>query len=62
MQPSAPWMKDLDIVNLQNECRNLRYQCHQTKLESDWKLFRQSRNKLKYKIENKKKQFYIKAL
>ena len=61
-RPSAPWMKDLDIVDLQNRCRNLRYQCQQTKLENDWKNFRQIRNELKSKIRNTKRNFYRKAL
>ena len=59
----APWMKDLDIVSLQNQCREWRHKCHQpNNLETDWEKFRYYRNKLKKSTKTTKKQFYRKAL
>ena len=59
----APWMKDLDIVSLQNQCREWRHKCHQpNNSETDWEKFRYYRNKLKKSIKTTKKQFYRKAL
>ena len=59
----APWMKDLDIVSLQNQCREWRHKCHQpNNSETDWEKFRYYRNKLKKTIKTTKKQFYRKAL
>ena len=59
----APWMKDLDIVALQNQCREWRHKCHQpNNLETDWEKFRYYRNKLKKSTKTTKKQFYRKAL
>ena len=61
-QQPAPWMRDLDIVSLKNDCRHLRYQCHQANKDGDWQSFRKSRNELKSKIKSTKKSFYCKAL
>ena len=59
----APWMKDLDIVSLQNQCREWRHKCHQpNNSETDWEKFRYYRNKLKKSIKTTKKLFYRKAL
>ena len=56
-------MKDLDIVSLQNLCREWRHKCHQpNNSETDWEKFRYYRNKLKKSIKTTKKQFYRKAL
>ena len=40
-------MKDLKIRQLQNKRDTYRYKAHQSGLESDWKIFRDVRNKLK---------------
>ena len=61
-RPCAPWLKDLDTISLQQECREFRFKCHQTGSETDWKLFRQCRNKLKSTIRRTKRIFYRKAL
>ena len=58
----ALWMRDLDIVSLKNDCRHLRYQCHQTNKDGDLQSFRKSRNELKSKIKSTKKSLYRKAL
>ena len=61
-RPPAPWMKRLDIVNLQKKRNELRTTAHRTQTESDWELFRNTRNELKYKIKIVKRTFYKKAL
>ena len=61
-RPPAPWMKDLDINQLQIERNRLRKIAHQTQSEQDWNIFRDIRNKLKRKIQMIKHQFYTKAL
>ena len=58
----APGMRDLDIVSLKNDCRHLRYQCHETNKDDDWQSFRKCRNEPKSKIKSTKKSFYRKAL
>ena len=58
----VPWMRDLDIVSLKNDCRHVQYQCHQTNKDDNWQSFRKSRNELKSKIKSTKKSFYHKAL
>ena len=60
--PTAPWMKDTDIVDLQQKCHQLRTLCHTTNRETDWNDFRNVRNKLKTKIKSTKSNFYRKAL
>ena len=57
----ASWMKLLDIINLQKERNELRTTAHRTQTESDWELFRNTRNGLKYKIKSAKRTFYKKA-
>ena len=55
-------MKTLDIINLQNKRNELRTTAQRTQTESDWQLFRNTRNELKYKIISAKRTFYKKAL
>ena len=55
-------MKSLEIVNLQKKRNELRTTAHRTQTESHWKLFRNTRNELKYKIKSAKRTFYKKAL
>ena len=61
-RPPAPWMKTLDIINLQKKRNELRTAARRTQTESDWELFRNTRNELKYKIISAKRTFYKKAL
>ena len=61
-RPPALWMKRLDIVNLQKKRSELRTTTHRTQTQSDWELFRNTRNELKYKIKSAKRTFYKKAL
>ena len=50
----APWMKTLDIINLQKKRNELRTTTHRTQTELDWELFRNTRNELKYRIKSAK--------
>ena len=61
-RPTAPWMNDIDIVDLQRKCHQLRTLYHTTNRETDWNDFRYVRNKLKTKIKSTKSNFYRKAL
>ena len=60
--PTAPWMKDIDIVDLQQKCHQLRTLCHRRNRDTDWNVFRNVRNKLKTKIKSTRSIFYRKAL
>ena len=56
-------MKTLDIINLQKKRNELCTIAHRTKTESDWELFKNNRNELRYKIKSaKKKKNYKKTL
>lgn len=61
-RPPAPWMKDLNIVQLQKERDKLRYISHQQQTNENWLLFRQKRNEIKSVIKQTKTMFYRKAL
>ena len=54
-RPPAPWMKTLNIINLQKKINELRSMVQRTQTESGWELFRNTRNELKYKIKCKDK-------
>ena len=56
-RPAAPWMKQIDIIELQK-------QCHKYSIPSkeSWIYFRNARNKLKKKIKETKTEFYKKIL
>ena len=56
-RPQAPWMKDLDIRNLQAQRDIYRYDAHQTGTNEDWQLFKNVRNQLKRVIKETKKRF-----
>ena len=47
---SIPWMKDLDIVALQNQRNKLRYEAHSKRTTSAWLAYRKVRNEIKQKI------------
>ena len=61
-RPPAPWLKDLDINQLQKQRDFFRKRAHDTQLDSDWKLFRETRNDLKKRIRTTKRDFYKSAL
>ena len=61
-RPPAPWMKELDIVNLQREFEIDRTMAHQFNSPADWDVYRRTRNKLKRKIKETKRSFYKRAL
>ena len=61
-RPPAPWLKDLDINQLQKQRDFFRKRAHDTQLDSDWKLFRETRNDLKKRIKTTKRDFYKSAL
>ena len=61
-RPPAPWLKDVNIQNLQSERDRLRFTAHQTQAESDWSLYRSIRNRIKTVIKTAKRTFYSKAL
>ena len=59
-RPTAQRMNDIDTVDLQQKCHQLRTLCHTTNRETDWNNFRNVRNKLKTKIKSTKSNFYRK--
>ena len=60
--PPAPWMKQLDIADLQKKRDNYRYLAHHSPTQENWAKFRDIRNKLKSKIEETKTACYKKIL
>ena len=61
-RPPAPWLKDVNIQNLQSERDRVRFTAHQTQSEYDWSLYRSIRNRIKTVIKTAKRTFYSKAL
>ena len=61
-RPPAPWLKDLNIDQLQRERNVLRKRAHETHNDTDWKLFREKRNDLKKCIKTFKHNLYASAL
>ena len=61
-RPPAPWMKDLDIQQLQKDCLSLQTSARVSKDEVTWTRYRDMRNELKSKIKKTKRKFYQKAL
>jgi len=57
-RPPAPWMKDIQISDLQRKRDKLRKKAHETQTESDWKDYRDVRNLIKTEIKQKKTKFY----
>ena len=60
--PPAPWMKDLDIQELQQQCQNLRTKAQRDKSDIIWNAFRDKRNQLKSQTGKTKREFYNKTL
>ena len=61
-RPPTPWLQNLDMINLQNCKKELRYLAHKTKSDQDWQNYRNIRNKIKSEIKSTKKTFYKTAL
>ena len=61
-RPPAPWMKDIKINILQRERDHWRYEAHKNPTGENWETYRESRNKIKKAIKEKKTQFYRKVL
>ena len=61
-RPPAPWMKDLDIQQLQKDCLSLQTSARVSRDEVTWTRYRDMRNELKSKIKKTKREFYQKAL
>ena len=61
-RPPAPWMKDIKINNLQRERDHWRYEAYKNPTDENWETYRESRNKIKKAIKEKKTQFYRKVL
>ena len=62
-RPPAPWMNDLNIRSLQQQCRLMRFEAHKHQSsEEKWNAFRGVRNQLKTVIKKAKRTFTIKAL
>ena len=53
----APWMKQLDIIELQKQCNKYRFLAHNIPSKENWINFRNTRNKLKKKIKDTKTTF-----
>ena len=60
--PTAPWMKDPDIVALQNQRYKLRYKAHSKRTRSAWGAYRKTRNEIKQKINATRTLFYTNFL
>ena len=54
--PPAPWMKQLDIIELQKQRDKYRFLAHNISSKENWINFRSARNKLKNKIKDTKTQ------
>ena len=61
-RPAAPWTKDIKINKLQRERDHWRHEAHKNATDENWGNFRESRNKIKKAIKEKKTQFYRKVL
>ena len=62
-RPPAPWMNDLNIRSLQQQCRLMRFEAHKHQSsEEKWNAFHRVRNQLKTVIKKAKRTFTIKAL
>ena len=61
-RPLAPWMKDIKINKFQRERDHWRDEAHKNPTDENWGTFRESRNKIKKAIKEKKTQFYRKVL
>ena len=53
-RPPAPWMKQLDIIELQKQRNKHRFLAHNIPSKENWINFRNARNRLKKKIKDTK--------
>ena len=60
--PPTPWMKELDIADLQKKKRDTSFLTHHSPTDENWAKFRDIRNKLKSKIKETKTAFYKKKI
>ena len=58
----APWMKQLDIIELQKQRDKYRFLAHNIPSKANWINFRNARNKLKKNNKRHKTAFYKKIL
>ena len=61
-RPPGPWMKDIKINGLQRERDHWRHEAHKNPTDENWRTYRESRNKIRKAIQEKKTQFYRKFL
>ena len=61
-RPPALCMKDIKINKLQRERDHWRHEAHKNPTDENWATYRESRNKIKKAIKEKKTQFYRKVL
>ena len=61
-RPLAPWMKDIKTNKFQRERDPWRDEVHKNPTDENWGTFRESRNKIKKAIKEKKTRFYRKVL
>ena len=57
-RPTAPWLKDIKINKLQHERDHWRLETHKNPTDENWATNRESRNKIKKAIKEKKTQFF----
>ena len=61
-RPPAPWIRDLDISTLKQDCHKKRHLAHENNSDENWSAFRSVRNLLKTKIKSAKRLFFKTAL
>ena len=61
-KPPAPWMKDIKIDKLKQERDHWGHKAYKNPADENWRIYRESRNKIKEAIKDKKTQFYRKVL
>ena len=60
--PFTPWMKQLDVADLQKKRVNYRFLAHHSPTEVNWAKVRDIRNTLNSRIKETKTAFYKKIL
>ena len=61
-RPPTPWRKDIKINKLQREWDHWWHEAHKNPTDENWRTYKESRNKIKKAIKEKKPQFYRKVL
>ena len=57
-RPTAPWLKDIKINKLKRERDHWRLETHKNPRDENWTTNRESRNKIKKAMKEKKTQFF----